>query len=130
MAKLFEVGGRRLFARNVRGYLGKDTKVNIDLECTLDNEPEFFWYFNNGITIICDKAKLRESKGEKFLDVWNPQIINGQQTVRSIARFPESDATLLVKAMHIPRRSKDKSPDEFDLLISNMVKARALDEPS
>lgn len=123
MAKLFEIGGRRLFARNIRGYLGEDTKVNKDMEGTLRSDPGFFWYFNNGITVICDRAKLRESKGEKFLDVWNPQIINGQQTTRTLARFPESDATLLVKVMHIPRRSEDKLSESFDLLISSMVKA-------
>lgn len=123
IAELFEKGGRRLFARNIRGYLGEDTKVNKDLERTLKGDPEFFWYFNNGITVICDRAKLRESKGEKFLDVWNPQIINGQQTARTLARFPESDATLLVKVMHIPRGSEDGLSESFDLLISNMVKA-------
>jgi len=123
VAKLYETGGRRIFARNIRGYLGEDTKVNADLERTLTNESKYFWYFNNGITVICDKAKLRESKGEKFLDVWNPQIINGQQTVRSIARHPENDATILVKVMHIPRRFEGKSSENFDLLISNMVKA-------
>lgn len=27
------------------------------MEATLEKEPEFFWYYNNGITIVCDKAE-------------------------------------------------------------------------
>ncbi len=46
--------GDRLFARNLRSLLG-DTDVNNEIRQTLDDSPERFWYFNNGITIIAGK---------------------------------------------------------------------------
>ena len=42
IAKMYEQSGIRLFARNVRGFLGS-SKINKNLEETLDTEPEFFW---------------------------------------------------------------------------------------
>ncbi len=58
IARLYETGGKRLFARNIRGFLGESTAVNRSMEYTLKEEPERFFYFNNGITILCDDARL------------------------------------------------------------------------
>ena len=63
VAELFEHAGVRLFARNVRGFLG-NTHINRGMEMTLKKEPQFFWYYNNGITIICDDAR-REQQGTR-----------------------------------------------------------------
>ena len=47
---------------------------------TAKDHPEIFYYYNNGITITCEKF-LKE--GNK-LKLTKPQIINGAQTVCSI----------------------------------------------
>ena len=73
-------------ARNVRGFLG-DTQIDRNMKKTLDNEPEFFWYYNNGITIVCDAAEQVSRGGIKVLRLVNPQIING----------PTDDAHTLLK---------------------------------
>ena len=52
--------GDRLFARNLRS-LG-DTDVNTEINQTLDNSPESFWYFNNGVTI---KNQNHEDNGRR-----------------------------------------------------------------
>ena len=85
VAGLYERAGARLFARNVRGFLGS-TEINRGMEETLAHEPEYFWYYNNGITIVCD-AKQESSRGQSLLRVTNPQVINGQQTTRTLSRI-------------------------------------------
>lgn len=85
VAGLFERAGARLFARNVRGFLGS-TEINHGMEQTLEREPEYFWYYNNGITIVCDDATHESGRGRETLRVTNPQVINGQQTTRTLAR--------------------------------------------
>ena len=55
VANLFDASGIRLFARNIRGYLGR-TEINRSMEHTISNSPQFFWYYNNGLTIVCDAA--------------------------------------------------------------------------
>lgn len=85
VAALYERARLRLFARNIRGFMGMDTPVNRGMVATLKNEPERFFYYNNGITIICDEAERKSAQGRDFLQVGNPQIINGQQTTRVVS---------------------------------------------
>ncbi len=104
IADLYSRAGERLFARNIRGYLGS-TEVNRSLEDTLENQPGFFWYYNNGITIICDDAEETRRAGRNLLYVTNPQIINGQQTTRQFYHKANEShrASVLVRVFKVPR---------------------------
>lgn len=123
LARLFERAGTRLFARNIRGFLG-NTHINSGMEATLSKEPEYFWYYNNGVTLICDDAKLESRRGQDILHVMNPQIINGQQTTRilsqMITRGPR--ASVLVRVIRVPRVGNG-NPERFDTLVSQIVSA-------
>jgi hypothetical protein len=114
--------GDRLFARNIRGYLGQATSVNRGMEHTLKKEPQHFWYFNNGVTIVCDAAKEITERNQQHLRIANAQIINGQQTTRTLARYTDSGATILVKVIVVPR-DDDGSHDKYSHLISEIVSA-------
>ena len=122
IAHLYEVGGKRLFARNVRGFLGENTDVNRSMESTLKREPERFFYYNNGITILCDDAKKVSARGKDVLRVSNPQVINGQQTTRTLARRVEhaSKSSVIVRVIQVPR-DKSNGDDYFDTLVSQIV---------
>jgi hypothetical protein len=122
IAELYELGGLRLFARNIRGFLGEGTPVNRGMSKTLRTEPAHFFYYNNGITILCDKAEKRSSKGRDVLRVSNPQVINGQQTTRTLAAHlkDSSQASVLVKVMQVPREAGN-GDDGFDTLLSQIV---------
>lgn len=74
----------KLFRKNVRNFLGK-SRTNKKIFETLDLDPKNFWYYNNGITILCDKANIIMEKG--YVRLENPQVVNGCQTVMSIAKF-------------------------------------------
>jgi AIPR protein len=56
VADMYSTAGIRLFARNVRGFLGAKKQVNKGMSETIEEEPWNFWYYNNGITIVCDCA--------------------------------------------------------------------------
>lgn len=123
VAEIFERSGTRIFARNVRGFL-ESTDVNRSMADTLKHEPEFFWYYNNGITIICDAAEERSSKGRAILHVDNPQIINGQQTTRTLHRMLEKapKASVPVKVIRVPR-DPGQNQEGFENLVSSIVRA-------
>lgn len=123
VADLFERAGVRLFARNVRGFLGS-TEINRGMEATLAREPEYFWYYNNGITIICDEAKQESSRGRNILRVTNPQVINGQQTTRTLAATVKKGprASVLVRVIRVPRAAGN-SGNHFETLVSRIVSA-------
>lgn len=80
----------RLFERNIRQVLGK-TEVNDEIQKTLSESPELFWYFNNGITMIANQINKsivgggnRDIGSFKLTDI---AIVNGAQTVSSIGKF-------------------------------------------
>jgi hypothetical protein len=123
VANLFERAGIRLFARNVRGFLGS-TEINRGMEATLAKEPEYFWYYNNGVTIVCDDATHESSRGKNILRVTNPQVINGQQTTRTLSRAARKGAraSVLMRVIRIPREG-DENARSFETLVSQIVSA-------
>ena len=123
MARLFDLAGPRLFARNVRGFLG-NTSINRGMEATLRKEPENFWYFNNGITILCDAAEFLDDGRKSELRLESPQVINGQQTTRCLARHARHNprASVLVKIMQVPPSKRD-GDHGLENLVSTVVAA-------
>jgi len=121
IAEMFERAGPRLFARNIRGYLGEGKPVNEDMRLTLLGEPDRFFYYNNGITILCDEATQQSNEGRDVLHVKHPQIINGQQTTRTLAADREraANASVLVKVIAVKERTSNDA--KFDDLLSRIV---------
>lgn len=119
IGKIYNQIGRRLFARNIRGFLGRN-EINKNIEKTLANEPHLFWYYNNGITIIGNKVKLESSKGETYISLSNAQIINGQQTTRILGNYLGKEAKVLVRIIEIPCGPEDP---KMDRMVGQIVKA-------
>lgn len=74
----------KLFRKNVRNFLGNSI-CNRGIQGTIENDPANFWYYNNGITILCDEANIVMER--KYIRLVNPQVVNGCQTVISIKKF-------------------------------------------
>lgn len=81
--------GNELFVRNIRNPLGL-TPINKELVDTLTGEPSQFWYFNNGVTVLCDSLEAVPGS-QKFperhpvrLTAKGASVVNGAQTVRSV----------------------------------------------
>ncbi|MEU9320440.1 AIPR family protein [Streptomyces sp. NPDC048295] len=104
LAMWYEQHGKRLFDQNVRHPLGL-TNVNVALIDSLLTNPHEFWYFNNGITVLCDSVRTdyfaRRAQGQPVrLELANPRVVNGAQTVAAVhhayGREPQSVAEALV----------------------------------
>jgi hypothetical protein len=80
-----------LFHANVRGHLGIQNPVNREIASTLrQTDRDFFFFLNNGITIVCDKY-LYQSGGFP-VTLHRPQIVNGRQTAETVfSVFREGD---------------------------------------
>lgn len=70
-----------LYEKNVRKFLGNKRKVNKGIESTIEQHPERFGLYNNGITIVAEEV---EKVGEHEVRLKNPFIVNGCQTTKSI----------------------------------------------
>jgi hypothetical protein len=70
----------RLFAQNVRTDL--KTSINKEIQLTYENEPSKFWLGNNGVYIVCKAV----TNNEGIYSLVYPSIINGSQSLHSIAR--------------------------------------------
>lgn len=81
-AKFILEGGNYLYHSNIRNYLNK-TSINTGIENTLKNDSEKFWYYNNGVTMVCSEY----TPIGNVVDIVEPQIVNGCQTAKSIERF-------------------------------------------
>lgn len=70
-----------IFAENIREYLGQNS-INKKIKNTLIDEKarSNFFYYNNGITIVCDDF----GPASNNFKVTNPQIVNGCQTSSTI----------------------------------------------
>lgn len=82
--------GYPIFDKNIREYLG-NKGVNKSIYRTLLDEEDRknFFYYNNGITVICDKMTKIVTQPSDYnmnavFTIDNPQIVNGCQTVNSI----------------------------------------------
>lgn len=88
--------GSSLFHLNIRNPLGR-TLINNELIDTLAAEPAHFWYFNNGITILCESVdrmhqSIRSPQTRPLgLNLHNASVVNGAQTVRSVAEAASTD---------------------------------------
>lgn len=106
-----------LFAKNLRKFTGS-TEVNESIKETLKTEPTKFWYFNNGITILCNKLRKKPMGGSKRTSgafvCEGVSIVNGAQTVGCIGAIAASDPDALANArVHVRLISLANCPEEF-----------------
>ncbi|MBN1166070.1 MAG: AIPR family protein [Methanospirillaceae archaeon] len=110
--------GDRLLERNIRRYLGmQGNRVNEAIRDTLlSDEKNNFYFFNNGITLICEKFVYNSLQRKDYpVTIDNLQIINGGQTCITIYKtlmqmspdtFPD-DAYVLVRLYQLPCEDDD-----------------------
>lgn len=119
IANWWKLYKNRLFDKNIRQVLGR-TDVNEEMEKTIKESPSYFWYYNNGITIIADKIDKALVGGTNreigTFKLSNIAIVNGAQTVSTIGKYAQQNQTdnklseILVQVRMIQLTD---SPDEF-----------------
>lgn len=117
VAEWWEDHQATLFDRNLRRFI-HDSSVNSAISGTILNEPENFWYFNNGITVLCNKIQKAPVGGAsrrsgKFV-FEGATVVNGAQTVGSIGRAAEADPSKVSAArVHARFISLEHCPADF-----------------
>ncbi|MBI4904789.1 MAG: AIPR family protein [Acidobacteria bacterium] len=148
---LFNRHGDLLLERNVRRFLGlQGNRVNQGIDHTLRTESERgnFFFYNNGITLLCQKFTHNALQGENFqVRVEGLQVINGGQTCKTIqttlASLAGTDvglerAFVLVRLYELPSDSVDlvrsityatnsQNPVDLRDLRSNDAKQKSLE---
>lgn len=96
LGEIYEKWGTRLLEANVRSFLQARGKVNRGIRDTLEDQPEMFFAYNNGITATANNVEIRQTEnGPVLVSADNLQIVNGGQTTASI---------------HASRRQRPKRP--------------------
>lgn len=131
LAELWVQYEDRLVDRNIRRFKGTTT-VNAGLTETLQQEPEHFFYFNNGVTFLCEAINEQHPRDPHResgrFHVRGLSIINGAQTVGAIAKEPIAhyDANpAMVMATFV---CLDNAPDGFgDQVTQSRNRQNAVD---
>ncbi|MBZ5239764.1 AIPR family protein [Pseudomonas aeruginosa] len=91
LGELWALHTDHLVHRNIRRFKGA-TSVNAGLSETLQQEAQHFFYFNNGVTFLCESIQEQHPRDPNrqvgTFRVRGLSIINGAQTVGAIAREP------------------------------------------
>ena len=75
---------------NVRSFLQVTGKINKGIKKTLDEDPEMFFSYNNGLTVTASHHKIKTEGGKLLItDLHNMQIVNGGQTTGAIYFSPQ-----------------------------------------
>lgn len=84
LKRLYGAHGDRLFAGNVRLFLGsRKGGINEQIIKTAKEEPGNFWALNNGITVVADNVDIIDSS--KIL-LKRFSVVNGCQTTSSLVK--------------------------------------------
>ncbi len=123
IAALVKEFHKYIFFSNIRNYKGLN-KVNQEIANTYDNHPKDFWFYNNGITIVCkDYKQVRVNKNNTVVyKIFAPQIVNGCQTASTIynkwsasSDYEKNniDGTILVKIIKDSKEEKRRSITKY-----------------
>jgi len=90
LLEIYNKAGRDgVLEKNIRYYLGNN-KINKKIEATAEseNEASYFWFLNNGISIVCDYQEFGpDAQGNKIIKLKNPTIVNGGQTTKTLFKL-------------------------------------------
>lgn len=117
--RLFNEHGDKLLERNIRRYLGlHNNRVNSAIHNTLcdPKKSDKFYFYNNGITIVCDKFDYNAFQQNNYkVQLKSLQVINGGQTCKTIQEtlnealpsFAGESAYVMVRIYQLAENNKE-----------------------
>ncbi len=120
----FNQYGNRLFAKNIRYYKGS-TEVNQGIKEVLKNEPDKFFYYNNGIKVLCKKitkkAAYSTDRNTGLFVLEGVSLVNGAQTTGTIgAVYAESPELLSSACVYIQMIDLGEASEEQAVQITKL----------
>lgn len=93
VVQIYDQVGDILFKDNVRFGIGEQLGVDKAIKDTLKNAPKYFWFRNNGITLLIEEPDtILNNSSEIILKQKNEEkikfsVINGAQTITAAAEY-------------------------------------------
>ncbi len=116
--------GDALSSANVRDYLGSRQSarnINRQIERTVQSEPNNFWIYNNGITILTKGLSVDGNK----VKLQGIAVINGAQTTGTLAQAAAKGKTPLASASVMTRVITCNDPS----LVENVIRYNNTQNP-
>lgn len=110
-----------VFNENIRVYLQQNTKINKQIYSSIHNKEENlkFFFYNNGITAICDSFE-HQNTDSPVVKLENFQIVNGGQTIHTLYEAYKGnlienikDIYLLIRIYEVKNREIGQSIARF-----------------
>ncbi|MBS0646260.1 MAG: AIPR family protein [Verrucomicrobia bacterium] len=122
LAQLWSENRGRLFSDNIRDFIGF-SEVNEDIRETALREPENFYFYNNGITALCQTLNKKPvGGGDRAVGIFvaeDLKIVNGAQTVGSIGNAYEINPDQVSKLnVFLKIISLENCPADFGLNVT------------
>lgn len=120
LARLHVECGDQLVERNIRRFKGT-TAVNDGMENTLLSEASHFFYYNNGITFVCDSIRQIPPFDDRTTGSFRVEgltVINGAQTLGSIARHGDSHYDTSPAEVLATFISLESTPEDFGAKVT------------
>jgi hypothetical protein len=134
LASIYDRWGARLLEQNVRVFLQAKGGVNKGIRNTLEQCPEMFFAYNNGITATAEEVATAPIDGvQNVTHLKNFQIVNGGQTTASIyaaSRSRKSDLSRVfvqVKLSVIPPARAEEVVPKISEYANSQNKVNAAD---
>lgn len=92
LAGIYAKHGGRVLEANVRSFLTTRVNVNKGMRGTIQQQPEMFLAYNNGIAATASGLEVEHSAGiTKIVSIRDLQIVNGGQTTASLFYTERND---------------------------------------
>ncbi|HIF9434227.1 TPA: AIPR family protein [Photobacterium damselae] len=96
LVELHDKHPKELYEKNIRYFIGAGKRgVNAAIQNTLREEPQNFYYLNNGITMVASSIKQRgtstSSRTTRDFEATDVSVVNGAQTISSAAKFAKEN---------------------------------------
>lgn len=107
LAEIYIEYGSRVLEGNVRAFLGTSgsKSVNSGIKRTINNEPQNFFTYNNGIATTAADIEIDDSTGELLITkIVDLQIINGGQTTATLAEAILKKTNTELSGIYVPMK--------------------------
>jgi AIPR protein len=113
IAGWYDKHGTDLFAENIRVVIPR-SDINQGILQTIEDEPEWFAYYNNGITVLAEEIEIGPggalNRDVGYFKLTGASIVNGAQTVSTLGSVLGTEhepklgnAFVLVRCIEVPK---------------------------
>lgn len=121
LATIYDQYGERLLEQNVRTFLQFRGGVNKGIRNTIQNEPDMFFAYNNGLTVTAESVEFSDNMMQS---ITNMQIVNGGQTTASLfmTKRLDKEKKIDLSKVHIQVKLSVITPDKVDEVVPQISK--------